>query len=79
MYKVAAVWNDGLTQELKTYFLSCESCLAGHFKLALEQDKTCRVAEGETISPPEIHERVATDSGTQLRRRPDLEAVPTRR
>ena len=27
VYKIAARWSDGVTQELKTYALSCEACL----------------------------------------------------
>jgi hypothetical protein len=31
-YKIAARWSDGVTQELKTYALTCPECLAAWFR-----------------------------------------------
>ena len=55
-FKIAAEWSDGTTRELKTYFLSCESCLRGHFLKAGPKQRACRLTPGETLSPPCIFE-----------------------
>ena len=57
-YKIAAVWTDGLKHELKTYFLSCERCLAGHFAQAKAKHAACALTEGESLLAPAVYERV---------------------
>jgi hypothetical protein len=73
-YKVAARWSDGVTSELKTYGLACESCLPAWFRRARERQAACRVAGGETLGAPGIY-RVERGSRDQsLERLNDLEA-----
>jgi hypothetical protein len=54
VYKVAARWSDGVTQELKTYALACADCLSGLFPAARRKQGQCRRAPGETLEPPGV-------------------------
>ncbi len=54
VYKIAARWSDGVTQELKTYALSCEDCLPNWFRHSRAKQAACRLASGETLEPPGI-------------------------
>ncbi len=74
VYKIAAKWSDGTTAELKTYSLTCASCLAGQFARAVAKRAACRLGAGETLDAPGVYElhRGGRDRG--LTRRPDLEA-----
>jgi hypothetical protein len=74
-YKIAAAWSDGVTQELKTYALSCETCLAAQFLRSLEKQASCRLAPGEQLQVPSIYELVRGQRDMQLVRRTDLEAT----
>ena len=51
-FKIAAVWSDGGTHELKTYALCCPGCLSPQFALALAKHAVCVLAEGETLLAP---------------------------
>jgi hypothetical protein len=53
-HKVAAKWSDGATEEMKTYYLSCEGCLAIHLESARVKRTACRLAEGETLGEPQV-------------------------
>jgi hypothetical protein len=55
IYKIAARWSDGITEELKTYALSCEECLPEWFRHSLEKQRACRLAARETLEPPGIY------------------------
>jgi hypothetical protein len=55
LYKIAARWSDGLTQELKTYALTCEACLADWFGKSQQKQASCRLAKAETLEPPGIY------------------------
>ena len=55
-YKIAARWSDGVTSELKTYFLACADCRAELFQAACGKKAACRLAAGETLAEPEIFE-----------------------
>jgi hypothetical protein len=72
-YKIAARWSDGVTQELKTYALACEACLAGQFAASRLKQAACRVAPGETLGPPCIFELARGQRDARLTRREDLE------
>src|SRR5205807_8771545 len=72
VYKIAARWSDGITEELKTYALSCEECLADWFRRSREQQAVCRRAKGEILEPPGIFDLVPGQRDRNLRRRPDL-------
>src|SRR5215471_17462958 len=73
VYKIAARWSDGVTEELKTYALSCPGCLAEQFRHSLEKQAACRLAGGETLDRPGIYELLRGRRDAQLTRRADLE------
>jgi hypothetical protein len=73
VYKIAARWSDGVTQELKTYALCCPACLAESFRRSREKQEACRRAPGETLESPGIYELVRGHRDQQLVRRDDLE------
>lgn len=73
IYKVAARWSDGVTQELKTYALSCPACLAEQFRKSREKRSACRLAAGETLEVPGIYELARGQRDVALVRRADLE------
>ncbi len=72
-FKIAAQWSDGPTQELKTYFLSCQSCLVNLFPKATAKQRACRLAPGETLAPPGVYELSRGAGDRSLVRRGDLE------
>ena len=71
-YKIAASWSDGVTQELKTYALSCAGCLGAHYRRCLEKP-ACRLAAGEALDAPGIYELSRGCRDVRLCRRDDLE------
>jgi len=73
VYKIAARWSDGVTQELKTYGLTCATCLAESFRRSRVKQAACRLAPGETLESPGIYELVRGRRDPQLGRRTDLE------
>ena len=73
LYKIAARWSDGATQELKTYALTCATCLADSFHRSRQKQAACRLAPGETLEAPGIYELEHGRRDQQLQRRPDLE------
>ncbi len=73
MFKVAACWSDGITVELKTYYLSCPDCLGEVFRTALQKRSVCRLAPGESLDVPAIYELQHGSRDRQLKRREDLE------
>jgi hypothetical protein len=72
-YKIAARWSDGVTEELKTYALTCAACLAEWYRRSCVKQAACRLAPGETLDRPGIYELVRGNRDRQLRRRNDLE------
>jgi hypothetical protein len=75
LYKIAARWNDGVTEELKTYTLCCEACLAELYAASRAKQAACRLAAGEVLEAPGIYELARGRRDAQLVRRPDLEAT----
>lgn len=75
VYKIAARWSDGITHELKTYYLSCADCLPRLFAAALAKRNACRLAPDETLDIPGIYELARGVRDRDLRRRPDLETL----
>ena len=73
IYKIAARWSDGITQELKTYALSCEACLPEWFRISREKQRACRLAPNETLEPPGIWSLERGQRDVQLHRLTDLE------
>jgi hypothetical protein len=74
-YKIAARWSDGITQELKTYALSCPDCLAGQLAASRAKQAACRLAPGEKLEAPGVYELARGQRDHQLVRRADLEAL----
>ena len=73
VYKIAARWSDGVTEELKTYALSCPGCLADWFRRACAKQRVCRTAPGEILEPPGIYELTRGRRDRELKRCADLE------
>ena len=72
-FKIAAKWSDGVTSELKTYFLSCSDCLADLFPQACAKKSACRLAPGESLSEPQVFEMVRGRRDRELVRRTERE------
>jgi hypothetical protein len=72
-YKIAARWSDGITDELKTYSLACDECLAALFERAAEKRAACRLAPGETLEAVGIYDLHRGERDRGLKRRTDLE------
>src|SRR6266849_425090 len=73
VYKIAARWSDGATEELKTYALSCDDCLADWFRYSCEKQKACRLAARETLEAPGIYRLQHGQRDRRLVRAQDLE------
>lgn len=71
VYKIAARWSDGVTEELKTYALSCPACLNEWLRRSREKQIACRLAPGETLDTPGIYELARGLRDHQLQRRED--------
>lgn len=74
VFKIAARWSDGLTDELKTYSLACPDCVSKLFADAATRRAACRLAHGETLDAPGIFEIARGDRDRVLKRRADLES-----
>jgi hypothetical protein len=72
-FKVAARWSDGVTDELKTYYLACADCLAQLYASAGAKRAACRLAPGETLDAVGVYELTPATRDKQLVRRKDLE------
>jgi len=73
VYKVAARWSDGTIGELKTYYLSCPTCLPELYRQAAVKRNRCRMAPGETLSDPAIFLLVRGERDRKLIRCEELE------
>jgi hypothetical protein len=73
-YKIAARWSDGMTEELKTYALSCPDCLEHWYARSLEKQAACRLAQGETLERPGIYRLERGRRSRDLARLTELEA-----
>ena len=73
VFKIAARWSDGVTKELKTYFLACPTCLAELYHTAKVKKAACRLAQGESLGEPEVFEMTRGQRDRDLVRRADLE------
>ena len=72
-HKIAAVWSDSLTSELKTYSLVCEDCLESAFQASQKRHSTCRLAKHETLGELGIYELIPEQGTENRKRRTDLE------
>ena len=73
VYKIAARWSDGVTSELKTYFLACETCMPALYQAARVKKAACRLAAGETLGGPEVFEMTRGRRDRELVRRRERE------
>jgi hypothetical protein len=73
IYKIAARWSDGVTQELKTYALCCADCLPDWFRRSREKQAACRLARGEILEPPAIFSLERGRRDTEINRLRELE------
>lgn len=73
VYKVAARWSDGITEELKTYALSCPDCLADWYRRSQEKQAACRRARSETLEPVGIYALQRGRLDSEIERLTDLE------
>ncbi len=73
VYKIAARWSDGATEELKTYALSCPECLPEWYRQSLKKQADCRLAPGEILEEPGIYRIEPGHRDRQLQRLRDLE------
>jgi hypothetical protein len=73
IYKIAARWSDGVTEELKTYALSCPDCLGEWLRRSRDKQKTCRLAPGEILEAPGIYRLAGGQRDRQLQRELELE------
>ena len=76
VFKIAARWNDGSTEELKTYSLACPDCLAARYEVAILRRASCRLAPGESLEAPGIYELHRGDRDKTLKRCPEFEVKP---
>jgi hypothetical protein len=76
-YKIAARWSDGLTSELKTYGMSCATCLKTLFLDARRRRDLCRLAPGELLDQPRIYLYSAELRDRDREPMTDLEATLT--
>src|SRR2546429_3529955 len=72
-YKIAARWSDGVTGELKTYALSCATCLPAWFRGSRAKQAACRLAPCEVLEPPGVYHLERGQHDQQLRRAEDVE------
>jgi hypothetical protein len=73
LYKIAARWSDGVTQELKTYALACADCLPALLERSRAKQAGCRLAPGEALDVPGAYELARGRRDRELARRADLE------
>jgi hypothetical protein len=74
VFKIAARWSDGVTSELKTYFLACSECLSKLYREANVKKSACRLAAGESLGEPEVFEMTRGRRDRELVRRAELES-----
>src|SRR5262245_40248850 len=72
-YKIAACWSDGITGELKTYGLTCESCVEAWYRRARQRQSACRTAPGESLDVPGIYRVQRGQRDQQLERLTGIE------
>jgi len=73
VYKIAARWSDGTTEELKTYALCCGECLPEMYCKSRAKQAACRTARNETLEVPGIYALAHGHRDRELQRRTDLE------
>jgi hypothetical protein len=65
-FKVAAVWSDGTSRELKNYGLACEAHRQSQFDRAKQHRDGLRLADGETVGPVTLYKLEPGRRDTEL-------------
>lgn len=73
VYKIAARWSDGLTSELKTYALSCDTHLAELLAESRRRRQRTRTLPGELLEPPGIYQLTPGGRDRDLQRLEEVE------
>jgi hypothetical protein len=66
MYKVAAVWSDGTSRELKNYGLTCEAHKQRLLERARASSAGLRLAEGESVGTVRLYRMEAGRRDVEL-------------
>jgi len=74
-FKIAARWSDGVTRELKTYFLACDACVGKLYAKAVVKKTACRLTADESLGDPEVFELTRGHRDHELVRRSELETT----
>lgn len=56
VYKIAAVWSDGTSRELKTYGLACDRHRDDLLRQAQARREALQLAEGESVEPVGLYQ-----------------------
>jgi hypothetical protein len=67
-YKIAAIWSDGTSRELKNYGLACETHRESQLARARAQRRNLTLAEGETVGEVSLYRFVAGQRDFELAR-----------
>lgn len=70
-FKVAALWSNGTSRELKNYGLACEAHRDSMMARAQLHRQGLKLAEGETIGPIGLYRLAAGKRDAELVRLPD--------
>ncbi|HEU5115262.1 MAG TPA: hypothetical protein VFT74_01155 [Isosphaeraceae bacterium] len=68
VFKIAAVWSDGTTRELKPYGMSCEAHRDLVLASARERQKGLRLIETESIEPVGVYQLLPGVRDSELTR-----------
>lgn len=71
LYKVAALWSNGTSHELKNYGLACEAHRDSQFARAQVHRKDLLLAEGETVGSVGVYLLEPGQRDLALERLPD--------
>jgi hypothetical protein len=71
LYKIAAVWSNGTSRELKNYGLACADHRDSQLALAQLHRQGLRLAEGESVGPVGLYQLIEGKRDVELPRLPD--------
>jgi hypothetical protein len=55
LYKIAAIWSDGTSRELKNYGLTCENHRDSQLIAAQSRLRSLRLSDAESVGPVELY------------------------
>lgn len=74
-FKVAAIWSDGTSRELKNYGLACQAHRDAQLARAQLHRQRLVEVEGETVGPVGLYELIPGRRDVELPRLPDHTAT----